>query len=471
MKESEKAMEHLEADGPKENELAVRPVGSLVAKFAIPSVVSLTVTALYNIVDQIFIGNKIGYIGNGATNVVFPITCIAHGLAMLAGCGCAAYMNLCLGKGRQKDADKGVGNTIVALIFLSILLPLFSEVFLTPLLNLFGSTSSILLYAQQYGRIIIAGFPFVIMYTGFNQVIRADGNPRMAMVSMFSGAIINVILDAWFMYGLEMGISGAAWATIIGQGVSFLISLVYMFKLKNIHLNKSCFAIRWSTLGRVCAIGVSSFITQAEIVILTAVMNNVLVKYGAMSKYGEDIPMTAIGIVMKVNSVLTNIIAGIAIGGQPIISFNYGARQYGRVKQTFKLLTISAVIVSGVAFLCFQFIPETISGIFGNESELYTEFAVKGFRIYLMCVILIAFTNVSGVFIQSVGKPLKSSILSLARQLVFLIPLILLFAAIWGVEGALWAGPVADSLAFILAVVFVVMEFKGMRENEQQHTA
>lgn len=395
-------------ESPKDNELVVKPIGSLVAKFAIPSVVSLTVTALYNIVDQIFIGNKIGYIGNGATNVVFPITCIAHGLAMLLGCGCAAYMNLCLGKGRQKDADKGVGNTIVTLFLLSVALPLLSEIFLTPLLGLFGSTSAILPYAQNYGRIIIAGFPFVIMYTGFNQVIRADGNPKMAMVSMFSGAVINVILDAWFMYGLEMGIRGAAWATIIGQGVSFLISIIFMFRLQNIHLNRSCFILKGNTIGRVCAIGVSSFITQAEIVILTAVMNNVLVKYGAMSKYGEDIPMTAIGIVMKVNSVLTNIIAGIAIGGQPIISFNYGAKQFGRVKKTFKILTVTAVVVSGIAFLCFQLVPETISGIFGNESELYTEFAVKGFRIYLMCVILIAFTNVSGVFIQSIGKPVKS---------------------------------------------------------------
>lgn len=452
---------------PKENELAVKPIGGLVAKFAIPSVVSLTVTALYNIVDQIFIGNKIGYIGNGATNVVFPITAIAHGLAMLVGCGCAAFMNLCLGKGRQKDADKGVGNMVVVLIGLSIILPLLSEVFLTPLLRLFGATSAILPYAQEYGRIIIAGFPFVIMYTGFNQTIRADGNPKMAMVSMFSGAVLNVILDAWFMYGLELGIKGAAWATIIGQCVSFVISLVCMFRLKNIYLNKSCFIIKWHIIGRVCAIGVSSFITQAEIVVLTAVMNNVLVKYGAMSKYGEDIPMTAIGIVMKVNSVLTNIIAGIAIGGQPIISFNYGAKKYDRVRKTFKILAVSAVIVSGIAFLGFQLIPDKISGIFGNESELYTEFAVKGFRIYLMFVVLIAFTNVAGVFIQSVGKPLKSSILSLSRQIVFLIPAILIFAAIWGVEGALWAGPVADGLAFILAVVFVALEFRSMKNEEE----
>lgn len=263
---------------------------------------------------------------------MFPITALAHGLAMLLGCGCAAYMNLNMGKGKNKEADKGVGNTIVSLILLAVILPLLCEVFISPLLNIFGATTANKPLAIEYGRIIIAGFPFVIMYSGLNQIIRSDGNPKMAMFSMLSGAIINVGLDAWFMYGLEWGIKGAAWATILGQAISFIISLVCIFKLKNVHLTKDCFKMKGSVIGRVCAIGVSSFITQAEIVILTIVMNNVLVKYGAQSAYGEDIPMTAMGIAMKVNSVLTNIIAGIAIGGQPIISFNYGAKKYDRVK-------------------------------------------------------------------------------------------------------------------------------------------
>lgn len=444
----------------QENELAVKSIGKLVAKFAIPSVISLTVTALYNIVDQIFIGNKIGYLGNGATNVVFPITALAHGLAMLLGCGCAAYMNLNMGKGKNKEADKGVGNTIVSLVLLAIILPLLCELLLSPLLNIFGATTANKLLAIAYGRIIVAGFPFVIMYSGLNQIIRSDGNPKMAMVSMLSGAIINVGLDAWFMYGLNLGIKGAAWATIIGQGISFLISLACIFKLKNVHLTKECFKMKGSTIGRICAIGVSSFITQAEIVILTIVMNNVFVKYGAQSAYGEDIPMTAMGIAMKVNSVLTNIIAGIAIGGQPIISFNYGAKQYDRVKKTYKTCVIAAVLVSTVAFLSFQLIPEYISGIFGNEGELYTAFACKAFRIYLMFVILIAVVNVSGVFIQSIGKPVKSAVLTLVRQVICQCPAIVIFAAVGGVEAALWAGPVADGIAFLMAVVFMIYEFR-----------
>ncbi len=456
-------MSNKEKNVENQNELAVKPIGNLVAKFAIPSVISLTVTALYNIVDQIFIGNKIGYLGNGATNVVFPITALAHGLAMLLGCGCAAYMNLNMGKGKNKEADKGVGNTIVSLILLAVILPLLCEVFISPLLNIFGATTANKLLAIEYGRIIIAGFPFVIMYSGLNQIIRSDGNPKMAMFSMLSGAIINVGLDAWFMYGLEWGIKGAAWATILGQAISFIISLICIFKLKNVHLTKDCFKMKGSVIGRVCAIGVSSFITQAEIVILTIVMNNVLVKYGAQSAYGEDIPMTAMGIAMKVNSVLTNIIAGIAIGGQPIISFNYGAKKYDRVKKTYKTCVIAAVIVSAIAFLGFQFIPEHISGIFGNEGELYTTFACKAFRIYLMFVILVAVVNVSGVFIQSIGKPVKSCILTLVRQVICQCPAILIFAALGGVEAALWAGPAADGVAFIIAVVFMIYEFKQIR--------
>ncbi len=450
------------------NELAIKPIGKLVAKFAIPSVISLTVTALYNIVDQIFIGNKIGYLGNGATNVVFPITALAHGLAMLLGCGCAAYMNLNMGKGKHREADKGVGNTIVSLVLLAIILPLLCEVFISPLLNIFGATTANKPLAMEYGRIIIAGFPFVIMYSGLNQIIRSDGNPKMAMISMISGAVINVGLDARFMYGLNLGIAGAAWATIIGQAVSFIISLVCIFRLKNVHLSKECFRMKGFTIGRVCAIGVSSFITQAEIVILTIVMNNVLVKYGAQSVYGEDIPMTAMGIAMKVNSVLTNIIAGIAIGGQPIISFNYGAKKYDRVKKTYKTCVIAAVIVSAIAFLGFQLIPEYISGVFGNEGELYTEFACKAFRIYLMFVILVAIVNVSGVFIQSIGKPVKSCILTLVRQVICQCPAIIIFAQIGGVEAALWAGPVADGMAFIIAVTFMIYEFKQIRSTNHE---
>lgn len=264
-----------------------------------------------------------------------------------------------------------------------------SDRFRMPLLKIFGATTANTQYALDYGRIIIAGFPFVIMYSGLNQIIRSDGNPKMAMVSMFSGAVLNVVLDAWFMYGLKWGIKGAAWATIIGQAVSFVISVAVMFRLKNVHLKRDCFKMKAATIGRVCTIGVSSFITQMEIVILTIVMNNVLVKYGAQSIYSEDIPMTVTGIAMKVNSVLTNIIAGIAIGGQPIISYNYGAKKYDRVKKTYKTCLIAAVIVSSVAFLGFQLIPEQIASIFGSGDALLQ-------RVYLQIVQNLSYVRYSG---------------------------------------------------------------------------
>ena len=341
-----------------ENELAAKPVGKLIVKYAIPSIISLIVTALYNIVDQIFIGNAVGYLGNGATNVVFPITIIQHGLAMLLGCGCGAFLNIRLGQGKKRDAEKGVGNTVIALIALAVILPVLCYVFVEPLAKLFGATEAILPYALDYGKIIIVGFPFVIMYTGLNQIIRADRNPHMAMISMASGAILNVFLDYLFVFIIPWGVKGAALATVIGQAVSFFISLVHIFKLKSVNLDRKCFKMEGRIIGDVVSIGASSFITQAAIVVYTAVMNNILVQYGAQSVYGPDIPIAAIGVVMKVNAVLINIVIGIVIGGQPLISYNYGAKNFKRVKESFKLVVLFSIIISILAFMTFQFFPE-----------------------------------------------------------------------------------------------------------------
>lgn len=452
------------------NELAIKPVGKLVVKYAIPSIISLVVTALYNIVDQIFIGNAVGYLGNGATNVVFPITIIQHGLAMLLGCGCGAFLNIRLGQGKQRDAEKGVGNTIVVLIAMAIILTVLCYAFVEPLVRLFGATEGILPYALDYGKIIIVGFPFVIMYTGFNQIIRADGNPHMAMISMLSGAILNVILDYIFVFVLPWGVKGAALATIIGQAVSFFISLIFIFKLKHVKLDRKCFRMEGRIIGDVVGIGTSSFITQAAIVVYTAVMNNVLVQYGAQSVYGSDIPIAAIGVVMKVNAVLINIVIGIVIGGQPLISYNYGAKNFKRVKQAFKTVVLLSIIISIFAFIAFQLFPEGISEIFGKENEMYTEFAVKCFRIVLLLCIPNAFQLVSGIFIQSIGKPTLAILISLSRQLIFLIPAILIMSHFFGIEGALWGFPLADALAFILAVICTICELnkmKGVQINEQ----
>lgn len=446
-----------------QNELATEPVGKLVAKFAVPSVISLVVTQLYNIVDQIFIGNGVGYLGNGATNIVFPITVIAHGLAMLLGCGCAAYLNLRLGEGNQRDAEKGVGNALVLLVALAVLLPIVCYAFVTPLLRLFGATDTLLPYALDYGKIIIWGFPFVILYTGLNQIIRADGSPKTAMISMLSGAILNVILDYIFVFPLQMGVKGAAIATIIGQALSLAVALFGIFRLKHIRLSLSCFKPEGRIIGRVCSIGTSSFIVQAAIVLFTAVMNNVLVKYGALTKYGSDIPLAAMGIVMKVNAIIINMIIGISIGGQPLISYSYGAENFQRVKAALKTVLLTCIAVGTIAFVVVEFFPAQVSALFGDEGSLYTEFAVKCFRVLLCLCILNAAQQCAGIFMQSIGKPGLSIFLSLTRQVIFLIPAILLMSWFLGLDGALWACPLADLLAFAVAAVCVTREVKSMK--------
>ncbi|MBQ8382345.1 MAG: MATE family efflux transporter [Clostridia bacterium] len=433
-------------------------------KFAIPSVISLVVTQLYNIVDQIFIGNGVGYLGNGATNVVFPITVIAYGLAMLLGCACAAFLNLRLGEGKQKDAEKGVGNSLTLLVALAVILPALCYCFVTPLVRLFGATDTILPYALDYGKIIILGFPFVILYTGLNQIIRADGSPKLAMVSMLSGAVLNVILDYIFIFPLQMGVKGTAIATVVGQAVSLIIALFGIFRLKHVRLTKECFLPDGKIIAGVCSIGASSFIVQAAIVLFTAVMNNVLVKYGALTKYGSDIPIAAMGIVMKVNAIIINVIVGISIGGQPLISYSYGAKNYQRVKQAFKTVLLSCVAVGILVFVLVEFFPAQVLGLFGDEGGLYTEFAVKCFRILLCLCILNAAQQCSGIFMQSIGKPGVSMFLSLTRQVIFLIPAVLLMSYFFGLEGALWACPVADAVAFAVAAVFMVREIRKMKQ-------
>ena len=458
-----------------QNELAVKPIGKLVAKFAIPSVISLTVTALYNIVDQIFIGNKIGYLGNGATNVVFPITALAHGLAMLLGCGCAAYMNLNMGKGKNKEADKGVGNTIVSLILLAVILPLLCEIFISPLLNIFGATTANKPLAIEYGRIIIAGFPFVIMYSGLNQIIRSDGNPKMAMFSMLSGAIINVGLDAWFMYGLEWGIKGAAWATVIGQVASGVLVIVYFCKFRKMYLSGEMLKPKLSYLGAIISLGLASCINQIAMAIVQIVLNNILRYYGANSVYGSDIPIACVGVISKVNQVFMAICIGISQGSQPIWGFNYGAKKYDRVRQAYRYSVTACTVIATIFFFCFQIFPHQIVGIFGTGSELYFQFSERYFRIYMFLTLINGIQPVTSNFFNSIGKSQLGVFMSLTRQILFLLPLIMIFPLFMGIDGVMYAGPIADAAAAIVCGYFMVRELKELsamdRKKKEEYAA
>lgn len=456
-------MEH--AVPQTQSPFATELIGRLIVKFAVPSVIALLVNSLYNIVDQIFIGWGVGYLGNGATNIVFPITIIALALSMMIGNGGAAYLSLKMGEGEVETAKKGVGNAVTLVTIVSILLAVIFLIWIDPILTLFGATDVLRPFALEYGFIIGAGLPFMMISAAINSMIRADGSPKYAMLSMVIGAIINVILDPVFIFVFQMGVKGAAIATIIGQVASFVVSVLYMPHFKSVQLHKSSFAPCAKVSVNIVIFGLSSFITQFAITIVMALTNNLLAKYGAQSVYGAEIPLTATGIVMKVNQIMIAILLGIATGTQPIIGYNYGAKSYHRVKKALEISLIASEIVSVAAFLIFQFAPMSVVSLFGSEEGLYNEFAVKAFRIFLMLCPLTGFQTIAAVKMQVMGKPVKSAILSLARQIIFFVPTALILPVFLGVEGVLWTGPVADGLAFLLSLAFLLYERNHLKRG------
>lgn len=444
---------------------ATEPIGRLILKFAIPCVISLLVNSLYNIVDQIFIGWGVGYLGNGATNVVFPITIIALALSLMIGDGGAAYLSLKLGEGDIQSAKKGVGNAIVMVTVVSIALLAVFLIFLNPILNLFGATDALRTYALQYGSIIGVGLPFMMIPAAINSMIRADGSPKYAMFSMILGAVINTVFDPIFIFIFGMGVRGAAIATVMGQVATFLMSVIYVFRFKTFRFDASAFRIRLKTCGKVLTLGISSFITQIAITIVMALSNNLLVAYGAQSVYGSEIPLTAMGIVMKVNQILISILVGISTGAQPIIGYNYGSKNFLRVRKAFDIAVVASEIVAIIAFLIFQFAPMSVVSLFGSEEGLYNEFAVLSFRIFLLLCPLTGFQTVMAIYLQAIGKPVKSALLSLSRQIIFFVPTVIILPMFLGVTGVLWTGPVADGLAFLFSLILLIYERRQLKEE------
>lgn len=448
------------------NPLGTERVGKLMVRYAIPSVISIVVNSLYNMVDQIFIGQGVGYLGNAATNVILPLTTILLALGLLIGDGTAAYMSLSLGKGRAQAAAYGVGNAITLTVGISVVLMILFEIFLEPLCLLFGATEGNLPYALEYGSIIVLGFPFAMIDGAFGSIIRADGRPKASMAGLLIGCITNIILDPIFIFVCHWGVKGAAWATIIGQILNTVYFVVCMLHFKTVEMKKQHLIPNWPVIKKVLTLGTSSFIAQGAGVFVIAVMNNSLVKYGAMSKYGADIPLAALGITMKVSQLITGIALGVASGIQPIFGFNYGSGQYDRVKKTYKLALTTCTLILIVAFFIFQFCPEYIINLFGQESELYMEFAVKCFRIYLLACFMIGAGAVTGIFFQAIGKPVPAALLTLSRQILFLIPAMLIFGHFMGVEGILWAGPCGDGLSGIVSLITVGVSWKKIFSKE-----
>ena len=450
----------------EENILGKEKIGKLIRKFSIPCIISLLVNSLYNIVDQIFIGWGVGYLGNGATNVVFPLTMIALSFALMFGDGASAYLSLKLGEKKKEEASKGVANGILLSVIVALVLCAGTLIFLPQLLNVFGCTDILRELALKYGFIIGIGFPFMMIGTTLNSIIRADGNPKYAMTSMVSGAILNVILDPIFIFVFKMGVEGAAIATVISQILTFAINILYIKKFKSITLDKTKFKLKANIAKKISTLGISSFITQMSIVVVIAFENNLLGKYGATSKFGSEIPITVLGIVMKISQILNSIIIGIAAGAQPILGYNYGAGKYDRVKQTLKTVLGLSVIISTIAFILFQTIPDKLISIFGSGDENYIEFACIAFRTYLMLCICNGIQIPSGIFFQAIGKSAKSAILSLSRQILFLIPAMVIFGKIFGINGVLYAGPFADGFAFLIASILLIIEIKHLKNSK-----
>ena len=449
----------------EENILGKEKISKLIKKFSIPCIISLLVNSLYNIVDQIFIGQGVGYLGNGATNVVFPLVMIGLAFSLMFGDGASAYLSLKLGEKKKDEAKIGIGNGIALCVITSVVFCAVTLIFLPVFLKVFGCTDNLRDYAMVYGRIIAIGFPFSMIGTTLNSIIRADGSPKYSMTSMLAGAILNTILDPIFIFVFHKGVAGAAIATVISQILTFVLNVAYIKRFKSIKLDRDSIKLRPNVCKKVSALGISSFITQMSIVCVMTAENNLLGKAGAESKFGAEIPITVLGIVMKISQILNSIIIGIAAGSQPIFGYNYGAKKYDRVKQALKIVLGSSLVISTIAFILFQTIPDKLIAIFGSGDENYMEFACLAFRTYLFLCIFNGIQIPSGIFFQAIGKSTKSAILSLSRQIVILIPSMIILSHIFGLMGVLYAGPVADGIAFVLAAILLIREVKHLKAN------
>lgn len=452
-------------EGKAVSPLATVPVSGLLVKFAVPSIVGMLVGALYNIVDQIFIGQSMGVLGNAATNVAFPITTICLSLILLLGVGSASNFNLAMGRGEPEKAGHIAGNAISYMIILGILLCVMIRIFLEPLMHAFGATDKVLSYALTYAGITSLGIPFLMLANGTSHLIRADGSPTYSMAYMIVGAVANTILDPIFIFVFDMGIAGAAWATVISQVISCLLAVRYLWNFRTVKLVKEYFIPRFQYAKAIVSLGSASCFNQLAMALMQIVMNNTLTYYGAQSIYGSEIPLACVGVITKVNVLLISFIIGIAQGSQPIIGFNYGAKNYGRVRETYQKAILAVTGISVAGFLLFQLFPRQIIQIFGEGDELYYQFASHYFRVFMIFTFLNGVQPTTSNFFTSIGKASRGILLSLTRQILFLLPLVLILPALFGIDGVMYAGPVADFASFLLAVLLVSRELKRMKSD------
>ena len=456
--------------------LGEEKISKLLLKFSIPCIASLLISAFYNIVDQIFIGNsELGFLGNAATGVSFPVICICNAFAWCIGDGAASFLSICAGRKDTQSAHKCVGTGITVSTAISLVLAAVCVAFAEPIMSLFGASDQTLDMAVEYFIIVSSFFPFYLVLGVINSMIRADGSPTYAMVGTLVGAVINIILDPIFIFLFKWGIAGAGWATVIGQVISFVVCMVYFLKPKTFKLSWKSFVPDWHIFRGMLTLGASTFFTQLSIVIVSLVCNMTLAKYGAYSVYGPDIPISVFSIQTKVYTIVCSIVTGIVLGAQPIFGYNYGAKKMLRVKETYGIVLKSSVIVGLVATLIFELCPQIIINIFGSGNELYYEFAIKTFRIYLSLMTFTCLTKMTSVFFQAIGKPIKAVTASLVRDILCFTPIAVLLPMILekreagtGIYGILFAAPVADFIALIVIVSITVPFIRSLKGNGEE---
>lgn len=453
---------------PADNPLGTERIGRLMLKFSVPAIVSFLVNAIYNIVDQIFIGQGIGTLGMAATNVAFPLNTIATALALLFGIGGASNFNLSQGRGEAEKAGRIAGNALSLGVLCGLGLMAVSLALLRPLLSAFGATEQVMPYAVSYTWIIAVGIPFQIFSTCAGNLIRADGSPAYSMVCMLAGAVFNVIFDPVFLFVFGMGIEGIALATTLGMMLSSGMALFYLLRRwRSVPMKRADFRPRLDMARVICSLGAASCFNQLAMTAVQVTMNNVLRHYGAASVYGSEIPLACVGAISKLNIIFMAFVIGIAQGCQPINGYNYGAKKYDRVKRTYKAAVLFATACACVAFGCFQLFPRQIMGIFGSGSEEYFRFAERYLRIYMLFTFLNGIQPVTSNFFTAIGKANMGFWMSLTRQVLILLPLLVLLPMWLGIDGVTYAGPIADGCAAVLAIVFVWREIRNMTRLER----
>lgn len=448
-----------------ENPLGVRPVKGLLFSFSIPAIISCLVNSVYNIVDQIFIGQGVGYLGNAATTIAFPLMTIIMAFATLIGSGGSAYAALRLGEGRKREALLTLNNLLVIAIGLGILLAVVGLIFLKPILTLFGATETTMPYAIDYTSIVLIGVPFSMVSIALSSMARTDGHPRMSMYGILIGAALNTVLDPIYIFVLGWGVKGAAIATVTAQFVSTVVLCYYFLRKGNMRFTRRYMKPVGRVWYKIFSLGISSGITSLVACIMQVVMNNSLVYYGNQTEITGDVALSAMGIVMKIAMILASVCIGFGIGAQPILGFNLGAKKYARVRHTYLLAVSIATGSILIGWAVCQLAPHLVLSLFGKENQTFTDFAVRCLRIYLGGIFCAGFQIVSTNYFQATGQPLKASLLSMLRQLILLIPLLLILPLFFGLNGLLYAGPCADIGSAVIVALFILPEMRKLNHR------